>query len=121
MIDPERHSRLVNLLETVHIPLWLIKDVCWLMTYRVLGVIVAVPTIVVAVVMAIITRKDKEKFLPNVSIAFWILANANWMFAEFFEIENIRFYSLFPFLLGILVFIAFLVQKVRRRNKIRYN
>jgi hypothetical protein len=106
-------------METAHIPLWLVKDLCWLLTLRTLGVVMAVPTIAVAIIIAIVTRKDKDRFLPNVSIAFWIIANANWMFAEFFKWET-AFYSIYPFLIGILVFMFFLVQKLFKTNNIKH-
>ncbi len=110
-MNTNRYDKVVYFLETVHIPLWLIKDLCWLLTYRTLGVAVAVPTILVAIMMAVITRRDKNRFLPNVSIAFWIIANTNWMFAEFFEADFIRFYSLYPFLAGIGCFAVFVYRR----------
>jgi hypothetical protein len=119
-MESKRYSKLLELLEMAHIPLWLIKDLCWLMTYKTLGVVIAIPTIAVAIIMAIMTRHDKDKFLPNISIAFWIIANANWMFAEFFEV-NIRFYSLYPFVAGILAFVFFLFQKLSKTSKVNQN
>ena len=98
------------LLEMAHIPLWLIKDLCWLMTWRTTGIIMAVPTVTVAIVLALLTKKDSTRFLPNVSIAFWIIANANWMVAEFFELP-IRFFSIVPFTAGILVFMVYLYKQ----------
>ncbi len=109
---------LLSILETSHIPLWLIKDLCWLLSYRLLGVAVAIPTIIVAILIAIVTRKDKDKFLLNVAIAFWILANANWMIAEFYDFDT-RSYSIYPFLTGILIFVVFLVQKLAKTNNIK--
>jgi len=118
-MNPVNKDRVLFLLETAHIPLWLIKDVCWLMTYRTVGIVFAVPTIIVAIIMAFITYSDKDRFLPNVSIAFWIIANANWMVAEFYEFDT-RFYSIYPFTAGILVFIVFLLQKLFKTNKIKH-
>jgi hypothetical protein len=85
-----------------------------------LGVAVAVPTVIVAVIMAVITYGDRDRFLPNVSIAMWIIANANWMFAEFYEWDT-KFLSLYPFISGILVFGFFLVRKLSNKtNKIKH-
>lgn len=100
------------MLETAHIPLWLLKDICWLMEYRTAGMIIAVPTILVAFWVAIITRKDKNLFLPNVSIAFWIIANANWMTAEFYNL-NTKPLSIYPFLAGVLVFLIFILMRLK--------
>jgi len=103
-------KKVLFILEMAHIPLWLIKDLCWLMTWRTTGIIMAVPTVTVAIVLALLTKKDRARFLPNVFIAFWIIANANWMVAEFFDLP-IRFYSILPFAAGILVFMVYLYQQ----------
>lgn len=110
-MEDSKRQRLQYLLETAHIPLWLIKDICWLMSYRLAGVIIAVPTIAVAIWMALLTRRNKDQFLPNVSIAFWILANANWMFAEFYELPT-KELSIYPFALGVLVFLIFVLKRM---------
>lgn len=104
--------------ETIHIPLWLIKDICWLMEYRTAGVLIAIPTVLVAIWVAWITRKQQDHFLPNLSIALWIVANANWMVAEFYDLPY-KPYSIYPFLLGVLVFIIFLFIKLIDNRKLR--
>lgn len=93
-------------LENLHIPLWLFKDLCWLLFWREFGLIMAIPTIAVAFILVWLSRSDKSRFLPNVSIAFWILANANWMFDEFFELHT-KSYSIIPFFLGIITYFIF--------------
>lgn len=110
-MNPQRVFPWVLVLETIHIPLWLIKDICWLMEYRTLGVIVAVPTVLVALVMVAITFKDKTAVWTNLSILFWILANANWMLAEFYNWPT-KNYSIWPFLMGLLTFTIFLLIKL---------
>lgn len=103
-------------LETIHIPLWLVKDICWLMEFRLTGIIIAVPTILVAFIVAYISRKDKNHFLPNVSIALWIIANANWMIAEFYDLPT-KEYSIYPFLLGVMAFVIFVMIKISDYRK----
>ncbi|HEY1045279.1 MAG TPA: hypothetical protein VGF79_02500 [Bacteroidia bacterium] len=114
-MENQSRSNLQYVLETAHIPLWLLKDICWLMEYRTAGMIIAVPTILVAFWVAFITRKDKKMFLPNVSIAFWIVANANWMTAEFYNL-NTKPLSIYPFLAGVLVFVIFCLQQLKART-----
>lgn len=104
--------KLLAFLELVHIPLWLIKDLCWLMTWKTIGIIIAVPTVLVAIFIVWVTKNEPSKLFPNLSIAFWILANANWMVAEFFELD-IRFYSIIPFVLGLMVFGLFMINNLR--------
>ena len=112
-----QRKNLLLVLETVHIPLWLAKDLCWLMTFKTFGLVMAIPTNIVAIVMAIITRKDRDRFLPNVAIIFWIVANTNWMLAEFYNL-NTKDSSLYPFVLGLLVFGFYLVRKALTINKV---
>lgn len=108
-----RNPRVIFILETLHIPLWLLKDLCWLMTYRSFGLVMAVPTVLVAFLMVYVTYGDSDRFLPNVSIAFWIVANASWMMDEFYNL-GIRSYCLYPFLLGILVFLIYILLKLMK-------
>lgn len=110
-MQSQRQLYLINFLETVHIPLWLIKDICWLMEYRTVGVVIAIPTVLVAFTMVVITWKDKTSVWTNLSILFWILANANWMLAEFYNWPT-KSYSIWPFLMGILTFTIFLLIKL---------
>lgn len=120
MLNGLRNPRFVLVLETIHIPLWLIKDLCWLLTLRSLGVAMAIPTILVAFLMVIVTYGDHNRFLPNLSIAFWILANANWMIDEFYEL-GIKHYSLYPFIAGLLVFAIFILLKLIEKRKLNAN
>jgi hypothetical protein len=95
-------------LEIIHIPLWLIKDLCWLFVWDVLGVIMAIPTILVALIMVIISTDDRSKLFPNLSILFWIIANSTWMIAEFYDL-NFKHFAAIPFGLGLLSFFVFLL------------
>lgn len=116
MLSKLRDPATVQFFEHIHIPLWLLKDIFWLLSFKTAGVVMAIPTILVAMLMVLITARNKSQFLPNVSILFWILANANWMFDEFFEL-GIKHYSLYPFLAGILVFVIFVLQKLMAFRK----
>lgn len=111
-MEDQSRFNLQYVLETAHIPLWLLKDICWLMEYRTAGMIIAVPTILVAFWVAYISRKDKNMFLPNISIAFWIIANANWMAAEFYDLKT-KPLSIYPFLAGLLVFVVFILIRLK--------
>jgi hypothetical protein len=113
------NTKFLSALETSHVPLWLLKDICWLMSFRLVGVIIAIPTVLVAMIMVVLTYKDRSAFLPNLSIALWIIANTNWMVAEFYEFDT-KSYSLYPFIGGLLVFVVFLIQKLRKTDKIKH-
>ena len=107
-------NRQIEFLENIHIPLWLFKDLCWLMSWRFFGLLMAIPTIIVAIIIVVIHRKDKLKLLPNLSVLMWILANAQWMLAEFYELPT-KNLSMYPFILGIASYFYFVYLKYKER------
>jgi hypothetical protein len=74
--------------ENFHLLLWLIKDLCWVSGWQVMGLIIAIPTIGMAVYIALTTRKSASFFYFNLAILAWILANTCWMLADFFVGES---------------------------------
>jgi len=97
---PARFRRLENL----HIVFWLIKDLCWVMLWRPLGLVMIVPTIGAALLITWQTRHIKSELLHNLAVVFWIFANAYWMITEFFsDDDSLRYYAVIPFLMGIIV------------------
>lgn len=92
--------------ENIHIPLWLIKDTCWMMEWKTIGISMIVPTIAVAILIAIRTYRVKE-FLINLAICFWILANAYWMCCEFLGFVEMKYIAGLPFLLGAICVVLF--------------
>jgi hypothetical protein len=79
-----KHQRF---LENMHIPLWLIKDACWMLQFKFVSTIVALPTISVAIYLVIITRNSPKRFWPNLAVLFWIGANTTWMLGEFYQFD----------------------------------
>ena len=101
----KKHFRIY---EHLHIPCWLVKDTCWALTFRTLGVCMIVPTLTLAVVIAYKTRKKTAEFLPNVSVALWITANSIWMCDEFFEL-GIKKACYIPFIMGLIIITYWLI------------
>ena len=46
--------------ENLHIPLWLLKDTCWMLQWKLLGVTMIIPTLSVAVIIALNTWREKD-------------------------------------------------------------
>lgn len=89
--------------ENLHILLWLLKDTCWMLQWRVYGTIMIVPTILVAVIILIKSWREKtDSFWLNLAILFWITGNSYWMLCEFLDHEAIKDYAGFPFLAGLI-------------------
>ena len=108
---PVRH------IENLHIPLWLMKDTCWLLQWKILGVTMIVPTLGVAIAIAFMNWKNKEdEFWINLAICFWISANAFWMCCEFFSHEEFKMYAGIPFVLGFVSVAVFYGKRLLRKK-----
>ena len=101
---PLKHRQTENL----HIVFWLMKDISWCLLWRVLGLIMIVPTLGTAIWITWRGRHNRTDVAHNLAVVFWISANAWWMITEFFDFDETplwlgisgRHYSLIPFLLG---------------------
>lgn len=112
---PERFRKIENL----HILLWLVKDLCWAMLWKPLGIAMLIPTLTVAILITWQTRHLKSELFHNLAVAFWICANGYWMIIEFWGYdEELRIYTAIPFGIG-LVFIAtyYLIILPREKSK----
>ncbi len=96
---PARYRKIENL----HIVFWLVKDLCWVMLWKPLGLMMIIPTIGAALLITWQTRAIKSELLHNVAVVFWITANAYWMLAEFYSSDDsLRYYAVIPFTLGLI-------------------
>ena len=104
---PLRYRRMENL----HIVFWLFKDIAWCIIFKPLGILMIFPTLIIAVLITLRTRKYMSDLCHNLAIVFWITANSYWMISEFFHFDALIFYgeitykylALIPFLSGISV------------------
>ena len=85
--------------ENLHIVFWLIKDTCWMMEWRTMGLILIVPTIFISLFISYKTIKEDEFFI-NLAITFWIMANSYWMCCEFIGHVELKNYAAIPFTFG---------------------
>ncbi len=112
---PARFRRIENL----HIVFWLIKDLCWVMLWKPLGLIMIVPTMGAALLITWQTKHIKSELLHNVAVVFWITANAYWMITEFFSNDDsLRYYAVIPFALGIITIAYYYIGIIFRSRKI---
>jgi uncharacterized membrane protein (GlpM family) len=70
--------------ENVQVVLWLLKDLCWLMEYRVAGLLMVAPTVAMAVHIAWRSRADQQDLFHALAVILWIMANSTWMLGDFF-------------------------------------
>jgi hypothetical protein len=95
-------------IENLHILFWLVKDICWCMIFKALGIAMIFPTLAIAIFIAWRTRHIMAELTHNIAIALWISANSIWMIAEFYHVdERVRPFCLIPFSLGLLVLLYY--------------
>jgi hypothetical protein len=88
--------------ENMHILIWLVKDTCWVLDFKGLGVAAIFPAVGMAVYIALLTRKSPREFWHNLAVCAWILANSIWMVGEFFFSDATRPWALLFFITGFL-------------------
>jgi hypothetical protein len=105
--------------ENFHIVLWLVKDLCWAMTWKVLGLLLAPPTVCLAMWITWRRRKEPDEFLHALAVVFWITANSLWMVGEFFFQDRTRPYSVVLFVAGSICVGYYYLQQMPKRAKER--
>jgi len=90
----------LRVFEHLHIPFWLVKDSCWALQFKTLGVCMILPTLGLSFVIVYKTRHSFAEMLPNLAISLWITANSIWMCDEFFEL-GIKQICYIPFIAGL--------------------
>lgn len=117
-VIPARYRRMENM----HILFWLLKDVAWCMIWKVLGLVMIIPTLIISIVIAWRTRSFKSELAHNLAITFWITANSYWMISEFFGFDETplllgiegKYMAVLPFGMGVLILaFYYLIQKPR--------
>jgi hypothetical protein len=89
--------------ENLHILLWLVKDVCWISNFKVMGMVMALPTIIVAIFITYIHRNIISELIHNMAVCCWIFANITWMTGEFFFNDGTRPYAIVFISLGVII------------------
>lgn len=70
--------------ENLHIVLWLVKDLAWLMEFRLLGALMVAPTLAMAFFITWQCRAERRELVHAIAVIFWILANSTWMIGDFY-------------------------------------
>ena len=100
-----------KILENIHIIFWLIKDLCWAMLWKPLGLFMIIPTFVAAIIITYQTYKIRVELFHNLAIIFWVIGNAYWMISEFFyHNDTLRNYASIPFGIGLLILAYYYIE-----------
>ena len=100
--------------ENLHIIFWLLKDMAWSMGWRLMGISMIIPTLLISIYMTRKFKGNPSEWYHNMSVICWIVANSYWMISEFFGFEELFIFgwvkwvhlALIPFVSGLL-FIAY--------------
>jgi hypothetical protein len=110
-------------IENLHILFWLIKDVCWAMNFKELGMFMIVPTMTVAIIILFQTRHILSEFIHNLAVVLWIVANCTWMIGEFWGIDEnlignigLRQLAIVPFGLGLVVLLYYYIFLAHKKE-----
>ena len=95
------------------------------MIWKVLGIVMVVPTLSVAIFIAYRTRRLKSELAHNLAVAFWITANSYWMISEFFGFDEVRIFSgyegkhlaMIPFVTGVVILAWYYLIEKRKEVK----
>ena len=83
--------------------MWLLKDTCWVLSYKTAGMFMILPTLSVAFYLTYKLRKTTTELLHNLAVCCWIIANSIWMTGEFYANDGYRLYAGLFFGLGLLL------------------
>jgi hypothetical protein len=98
-------------LENFHIVLWLLKDVCWVMNIRWLGMAMILPALAVAFYITAKWWAYYTERMHNLAVCAWLMANSIWMTGEFFFDDKLRPLAILFFLIGLGFIIWFYAGK----------
>ena len=115
-VIPARYRKMENM----HIVFWLLKDISWCMIWKVLGIAMIFPTLIISIIIAWRTRQFRSELAHNLAITFWISANSLWMISEFFRFDTMpigyfqgKHLALIPFTIGVLILAYYYVFQKR--------
>jgi hypothetical protein len=120
-VIPARYRKMENM----HIIFWLLKDVSWCMIWKLLGVVMIFPTLIISIIIAWRTRAFKSELAHNLAITFWISANSYWMISEFLGFDEVQIWhgiegrhlTIIPFTIGVLILAYYYLFQKHREEK----
>lgn len=96
---------------------WLIKDFAWLADLKLLGMGMAVPTVLLSYWLTYKSRKNRTDYFHNLAVSFWITGNSMWMVGEFYFDDKIRHLVIPVFIFGLAVIGYFyLTEYLHKKN-----
>jgi hypothetical protein len=107
----KNNTKLQSVLDNLHFPLWILKDMAWMMKFGTISALLAIPTIIISLILIRITKGVERK--QNMVILCWLSANTLWMSEEIFHTPTLEFSFIF-FLLGILISLTYIPKLIMK-------
>lgn len=81
------------------------------MGWKILGVVMIIPTLAISIIIAWRTRAIMSEWCHNLAITLWISANSLWMITEFIHLDSTTLgggftykqLALIPFITGLII------------------
>jgi hypothetical protein len=91
----------------------------WALKFRMLGVAMFIPTLLLALLITWQTRNIRSELYHNLAVTCWIIANGFWMICEFYweELDYLRYFTAIPFSIGLLFVAYYYVSELTQRRK----
>lgn len=100
-----------KLLDNMHFPLWILKDMAWMLGFGWVSLILAIPTISISIILILYTIEIERK--QNIILLCWLLANTFWMSHELFGL-NTKNVSVGLFIIGIIVAMTYIPKLIKK-------
>jgi len=100
-----KNKKLITVLDNLHFPLWIFKDMAWMMKFGFLSAILAIPTIIISLILISLTNGIERR--QNMVIFCWLSANTFWMSEEMFRTPTIPL-AIISFTLGIIISLTYI-------------
>lgn len=102
--------------ENLHILLWLVKDLCWVTFSKAAGILMIIPTLLLAIFITWRTREVRAELAHNIAICMWICANSVWMIGEFYFNDSTRQLAVVFFVTGLLSMLYYYFAEILKNN-----
>lgn len=102
-----------KILQTLHIPLWVLKDFFWMIGWAWLSLVFAIPAILTTLLLINYTVGIRK--LENFIILFWLSGNTCWLLSEKMDL-NTHYISIIFFIFGIGTSIKYLKDSLKSHN-----
>lgn len=101
-----------EILESIHFPMWILKDLAWMLGFGVLSLTLAIPTIIISALLIKWSTRFFEK-MENIAIMCWLTANTLWMSHEQFGV-NTKELAVIMFSFGVIISLSYLPSLVKK-------